>query len=110
LCARSPQDRRPSRRRAALPCANPVRHIGARIILAWARENLPQAQYDALVPWLDHASYDEIAREQNLEGGADEAMHLVRAAVERLRYHFAGERARPQGPLPRLPRRRAGPK
>ena len=89
---------------------DPDRHIQARRILAWARENLSPARYDALVLWLEHASYDEIADEQSLAGGADDARRLVGAALKRLRYHFADESTCPQGALPSLPRRRAGPK
>ena len=88
---------------------DPVRHLEARRILAWAQENLSPARYDALVLWLEQASFDEIAREQNLEGGAGEAQRLVGATVKRLRYHFGEESACSQGSLPRGPRRRAGP-
>jgi hypothetical protein len=88
---------------------DPVRHIEARRILAWARKTLSPAQYDVLVAWLQHASYDEIAREQSLEGGAEEAQRVMGSAVKRLRYHFAEERPCPQGSLPRGTRR-GGPK
>jgi hypothetical protein len=65
----------------------------AREIGEFAGQHLPEEQRRALGLRLDDASYAEIARELQLSG-APAAEQLVRAAKERLRARFRGERER----------------
>lgn len=65
----------------------------AREVAGFADEHLPADQRRALALRLDDASYGEIARELQLPG-APAAEQLVRAAKERLRTRFRGERER----------------
>ncbi len=78
----------------------------AREIGEFAEQHLPDDQRRALGLRLDDASYAEIARELRL-AGAPAAEQLVRAAKERLRARFRGERERfglPELRDPREPR------
>jgi DNA-directed RNA polymerase specialized sigma24 family protein len=75
-----------------------TRRVEAHLILAWARAELSPAQLAALVPWLHDAEPAATAAEQRLAGGADEAVHLVRAAVRRLRRAFGEEGEGPVSP------------
>ena len=60
-------------------------------LLRYATGAVPEPQLSALELWTQGASYDEIARELEIAGGADAAEKLVRAAIERLRRRFRGE-------------------
>jgi DNA-directed RNA polymerase specialized sigma24 family protein len=62
-------------------------------LLRYAAGAVPEPQLSALELWTTGASYDDIARETKLEGGAAAAEKLVRAAIERLRRRFRGEGA-----------------
>jgi DNA-directed RNA polymerase specialized sigma24 family protein len=61
----------------------------ARQLLEFARARLPTDQCDALLRWIDGATFAEIEEELGLEdpGGGRK---LVRAAIAVLRRHFAG--------------------
>jgi hypothetical protein len=60
----------------------------ARELLEYAARSLDPAQFRALRRWLDGASFDELAAELGLATPRD-ADKLVRAALARLRRHFA---------------------
>jgi DNA-directed RNA polymerase specialized sigma24 family protein len=57
-------------------------------LLRYATSAVPEPQLSALELWTEGASYDDIARELELAGGAVGAEKLVRAAIERLRRRF----------------------
>lgn len=61
----------------------------ARKLLAYASDKLPPAQWSALSAWLRGEEFAEIAGEMRLDGGAEEARRLVRAACAVLRRKFA---------------------
>lgn len=69
----------------------PVTNRGTALeLLRYAAGMVPEPQLSALERWTDGASYDEIARELELDdiGSAEK---LVRAAIERLRRRFRTE-------------------
>ncbi len=57
-------------------------------LLRYAAGSVPEPGLSALELWTQSASYGDIARELEIEGGAVGAEKLVRAAIERLRRHF----------------------
>src|ERR1041384_422570 len=61
----------------------------ARELLEYAARSLESTQLHALRRWMDGASFDELAGELGLANPRD-ADKLVRAALARLRRHFAG--------------------
>jgi DNA-directed RNA polymerase specialized sigma24 family protein len=66
----------------------PVTNRGTALdVLRYAAESVPEPGLSALELWTQSASYDDIARELELDG-ADSAEKLVRAAIERLRRRF----------------------
>jgi DNA-directed RNA polymerase specialized sigma24 family protein len=60
-------------------------------MLRYAAGTVPEPGLSALELWTQSASYEDIARELEVEGGADGAEKLVRAAIERLRRRFRTE-------------------
>lgn len=62
--------------------------LAARDLARWAEDRLPKDQLAALSAWLEGASFEEIAIDLSIEGGAA-AKRLVRAAVASLRRHAA---------------------
>lgn len=60
-------------------------------LLRYASGAVPEPQLSALELWTEGASYDDIARELEIEGGGAAAEKLVRAAIERLRRKFRTE-------------------
>lgn len=62
-------------------------------LLRYASGVTPEPQLSALERWTEGATYDDIARELEIGGGAAGAERLVRAAIERLRRRFRGEPA-----------------
>ena len=62
-------------------------------LLRYAAGAVPEPQLSALERWTEGASFDDIARELEIDGGAATAEKLVRAAIERLRRRFRGEDA-----------------
>jgi len=60
-------------------------------MLRYAAGAVPEPQLSALELWTQSASYDDIARELQIDGGAAGAERLVRAALERLRRRFRTE-------------------
>jgi len=73
-----------------LPGARPpfTNRATAAELLAFAGQDLPDEQRQALVRWLGGARFDDIAVELAIPGGARAAERMVRAALERLRRHF----------------------
>ena len=61
-------------------------------LLRYAAGNVPEPQLSALEMWTQSLGYDEIARSLELPDGSDGAARLVRAAIERLRRRFRGDR------------------
>ena len=57
-------------------------------LLRYAADSVPEPGLSALELWTQSAGYPEIARELEIEGGAEGAEKLVRAAIERLRRRF----------------------
>jgi DNA-directed RNA polymerase specialized sigma24 family protein len=57
-------------------------------MLRYAAGVVPEPQLSALELWTQSASYEDIARELAIAGGAESAERLVRAAIERLRRRF----------------------
>jgi DNA-directed RNA polymerase specialized sigma24 family protein len=57
-------------------------------LLRYAAGAVPEPQLSALEQWTQGASYDDIAGELGIAGGAAGAEKLVRAAIERLRRKF----------------------
>jgi hypothetical protein len=76
-----------------MPGARPpmTRRGTAMEILRHAGTAIPDDQRRALELWTQNQSFDEIAGELALPGGAKEAERLVRAALDRLRRHFRDE-------------------
>jgi DNA-directed RNA polymerase specialized sigma24 family protein len=60
-------------------------------LLRYAAGAVPEPQLSALELWTEGASYEDISRELEIDGGADAAEKLVRAAIERLRRKFRTE-------------------
>lgn len=60
-------------------------------MLRYAAGSVPEPGLTALELWTQSASYEDIARELDIEGGAGGAEKLVRAAIERLRRRFRTE-------------------
>ena len=60
-------------------------------LLRYATGTVPEPQLSALELWTEGASYEDIARELEIVGGADAAEKLVRAVIERLRRRFRTE-------------------
>jgi DNA-directed RNA polymerase specialized sigma24 family protein len=60
-------------------------------LLRYATGAVPEPQLSALELWTEGASYEDIARELQIDGGAAGAEKLVRAAIERLRRKFRTE-------------------
>ncbi len=60
-------------------------------LLRYAAGSVPEPGLSALELWTQSASFEDIARELEIEGGAGGAEKLVRAAIERMRRHFRTE-------------------
>jgi len=70
----------------------PVTNRGTALeLLRYAAGAVPEPALSALELWTQSASYHDIARELEIEGGAEGAEKLVRAAIERLRRRFRTE-------------------
>lgn len=70
----------------------PVTNRGTALeLLRYAAGAVPEPGLSALELWTQSASYDDIARELEIDG-ADAAEKLVRAAIERLRRRFREDR------------------
>ncbi len=63
-------------------------HGTALEMLRYATGVVPEPQLSALELWIQGTSYEEIARELELDGGASGAEKLVGAVIERLRRRF----------------------
>jgi DNA-directed RNA polymerase specialized sigma24 family protein len=77
---------------------DPATQVEAHLLMARARDRLDPRQFEALDRWRKQESFEEIGHAMDLAGGADEAEHLVRAAVKQVRRMVANEGRRTSPP------------